>query len=110
MWLDHFDIVPNYHQWMEQKKAMEASTLLQSSATTWYIVQQSKEVKQNWQTLRSQLILNFVLQDLTQTALQQLQIMKQQPLEPLAEFAVKLNQLLLRADPTMSEKMKLFYL
>ena len=83
--------------------------LLQNVAATWY-VQQSKEVKQNWQTLRSQLILNFVLQDLTQTALQQLQIMKQQPLEPVAQFAVKLNQLLLRADPTISEKMKLFFL
>ena len=28
MWLDHFDIVANYHQWTEQKKAMEASMLL----------------------------------------------------------------------------------
>ena len=73
-------------------------------------VQQTEEVKQNWQTLRSQLIQNFAHQDVTQTALQQLQTMKQQPLEPVAQFAVKLNQLLLRADPTMSEKMKLFFL
>jgi hypothetical protein len=36
--------------------------------------------------------------------------LKQQPLEPVAQFAVKLNQLLSRADPVMLEKMKLFFL
>ncbi|MCO5605649.1 hypothetical protein L7F22_059832 [Adiantum nelumboides] len=30
--------------------------------------------------------------------------------KPVAQFAVKMNQLLLRADPTMSEEMKLFFL
>ena len=76
--------------------------LLQNVAATWY-VQQSEEVKKKWQTLLSQLV------DVTQTALQQLQTMKQQPLKPVAQFAVKLNQLFLRADLAMSEKIKLFF-
>ena len=87
---------------------MEASTLLQNVAATWN-VQQSEEVKQNRRTPRSQLIQNFAHQDITQTALQKLQTMKQQPFEPVAQFAVKLNQLLLRADPAMSGKMKLLF-
>jgi hypothetical protein len=55
------------------------------------------------------LIQNFAHQNITQTALRQLTSLKQQPSELVAQFVVKLNQLL-RADPAMSEEMKLFFL
>ncbi|MCO5574434.1 hypothetical protein L7F22_028219 [Adiantum nelumboides] len=48
--------------------------------------------------------------NVTQTALQQLNALKQHQHEPVAQFAIKMNHLLLRADPAMSEEMKLFFL
>ena len=62
------------------------------------------------ESLKPQLIQSFANQNVTQTALQQLQVIKQQQNEPVAQFAVRFNQLLLRAGPTMSEDMKLFFL
>ena len=88
---------------------MEIRTLLENVAATWFI-QQPEHIKQDWHTIKVQLIQNFAQQNITQTALQQLQSLKQQQHEPVAQFAVKLNQLFLRADPTMSEEMKLFFL
>ncbi|KAH7292328.1 hypothetical protein KP509_29G062100 [Ceratopteris richardii] len=78
-------------------------------SATWFI-QQPEEIKVDWPSLKTLLIQNFAHQNITQTALQQLTSFKQQQLEPVAQFAVKLNQLLLWADPTMSEEMKLFFL
>ncbi|MCO5547114.1 hypothetical protein L7F22_000556 [Adiantum nelumboides] len=109
MWLDHFEIVSSYHNWSEERKAMEVHTLLEDVAATWFI-QQQEDIKGNWQVLKALLIQNFAHQNITQTALQQLNALKKQQLEPVAQFAVKMNQLLLRADPTMSEDMKLFFL
>ncbi|MCO5582964.1 hypothetical protein L7F22_036867 [Adiantum nelumboides] len=108
-WLDHFQNVATYQSWSTNKQAMEASTLLEGVASTWYI-QQSQEVKQDWHILKSMLIQDFAHNNITETALQQLKSLKQQHQEPVAQFAVKMTQLLLRADPTMSEEMKLFFL
>ena len=108
-WLDHFENIASYHQWSEERKALEVRTLFENVAATWFI-QQQEDTKRNWSALKSILIQNFAHQNMTQTALQQLQVLKQQLSEPVAQFAVKLNQLLLRADPTMSEEMKLFFL
>ena len=52
----------------------------------------------------------FTNNDVTQTTLQQLDTLRQQPHEPVAQFAVKLKQLLLRVDPHMKETMKLYFL
>ena len=109
MWLDHFENVASYHQWDDRRKALEVRTLLENVAATWFI-QQQEEVKQNWSEVKRKLIQNFANQDVTQTALQQLQSLRQQQHEPVPQFAIKLNQLLMRADPTMSEEMKLFFL
>ena len=109
MWLDHLENVAGYHLWTDDRKAMEVRTLLDNVAATWYI-QQPDATKANWQLLKAALIQSFAHQNIMQTALQQLTSLKQQPSEPVAQFAVKLNQLLLRADPAMSEEMKLFFL
>ncbi|KAH7365316.1 hypothetical protein KP509_18G020500 [Ceratopteris richardii] len=66
---------------------MEAHILFKHLAATW-ITQQPEQIK----------------------ALPQLTMLKQQQLEPVAQFAIKLNQLLLRADPMILEEMKLFFL
>lgn len=108
-WLDHFDNVASYHNWLDDRKAMEARTVFEGVAATWFI-QQPEEVKFNWGMLKALLIQNFAHQNITQTALHQLTSLKQQQFEPVAQFTVKLNQLLLRADPAMSEEMKLFFL
>ncbi|MCO5605650.1 hypothetical protein L7F22_059833 [Adiantum nelumboides] len=50
-WLDHFDNVASYHHWSEERKAMEARTVLEGVAATWFI-QQSDEVKGNWHLLK----------------------------------------------------------
>ena len=102
MWLDH-------HFWRDDRKAMEVRTVLDNVAATWYI-QQPDATKSNWQLLKAAVIQNFAHQNITQTALQQLTSLKQQPSEPVAQFAVKLNQLLLCADPAMSEEMNFFFL
>ncbi|MCO5561146.1 hypothetical protein L7F22_014767 [Adiantum nelumboides] len=54
--------------------------------------------------------LSFAHENITQTALQQLNALCQQQHEPVNQFAVKMNQLLLRANAAMSEEMKLFFL
>ncbi|KAI5054251.1 hypothetical protein GOP47_0030856 [Adiantum capillus-veneris] len=59
--------------------------------------------------LKALLIKKFAHENITQTTLQQLTALKQQRLELVAQFAVRLNQLLLRVDPMMSEQMKLFF-
>ena len=88
---------------------MEVWTLLDNVAATWFM-QQSKESKGDWQTLKAMLIKNFSHQNITRTTLQQLQTLRQQQSEPITQFAIKLNQLLLRADTKMLEEMKLFFL
>lgn len=109
MWLDHFENVSSYHNWSEERKAMEVRMLLEGVAATWFI-QQQEYIKRDWHVLKALLIPNFTHQNITQTALQQLNALKQQQFEPVAQFAVKMTQLLLRADPTKSEDMKLFFL
>ncbi|MCO5566621.1 hypothetical protein L7F22_020298 [Adiantum nelumboides] len=96
--LDYFDNVASYHGWSDDRKAMEART------------QQAEDMKGDWGMLKSLLIQNFAHQNISQSTLQQLHALKQHQLEPVAQFAVKMNQLLLCADPSMSEEMKLFYL
>ncbi|MCO5578637.1 hypothetical protein L7F22_032481 [Adiantum nelumboides] len=108
-WIDHFDNVAGYHQWVDDRRAMEARTLLKGVAATWF-VQQPVDVKGDWNLLETLLIQNFAHQNIMQTTLQQLKTLCQQQHQPVAEFAVKLNQLLLRVDATMSEEMKLFFL
>ena len=46
---------------------------------------------------------NFAYHDSTQPALQQLETIKQQQHEPVTQFAIRLQQLLTRANPTMPE-------
>ena len=108
-WLDHFDNVASYHEWHDERKALELRTVLEHVAATWFI-QQPEEIKQNWTYLREQLIQHFANNDVTQTALQQLNNLRQQAHEPVAQFAVKMKQLLLRVDPNMKETMKLYFL
>ena len=109
IWLDHFENVASYHAWMDHLKALETRTFMDNVAATWFL-QLPEEAKNNWSTIKTQLIQSFAHQNITQTALQQLTTLKQQQLEPVAQFVVKLNQLLLRANPTMSKEMKLFFL
>ena len=78
-------------------------------AATWFI-QQHEEIKRDWPYLHEQLVQQFANNDVTQTTLQQLDTLRQQPHEPVAQFAVKLKQLLLRVDPHMKETMKLYFL
>lgn len=94
---------------LKNAKAMEVRMLLEGVAATWFI-QQQEYIKRDWHVLKALLIQNFTHQNITQTALQQLNALKQQQFEPVAQFAVKMTQLLLRADPTKSEDMKLFFL
>ena len=108
-WLDHFDNVASYHQWDDPRKALEARTLFENIAATWFI-QQDDTTKNNWHLIKEKLVENFANQDIAQTALHQLQHLRQQTSKPIAQFGVKLNQLLLRVDPAMSDKMKLFLL
>ena len=108
-WLDHFDNVVGYHQWSDDKKALELRTVLENVAATWFI-QQPEEVKQDWSYLHEQLVQHFANNDITQTNLQQLGNMRQQTHEPVAQFVVKLKQLLLRVDPNMKETMKLYFI
>ena len=89
-WLDHFDNVVGYHQWSDDKKALELRTVLENVATTWFI-QQPEEVKQDWSYLREQLVQHFANNDITQTTLQQLGNMRHQTHEPVAQFAVRLK-------------------
>ena len=53
---------------------------------------------------------NFAYHDSTQPALQQLETIKQQQHEPVTQFAIRLQQLLNRANPTIPQSMKLFFL
>lgn len=76
----------------------------------WNLLKQSNEVKFNWNLLKQLLIQNFAHQNVTQSALQQLNALTQKIHEQVAQFSVKMNQLLLRADPSMSEEMKLYFL
>ena len=99
-WLDHFEMVASYHQWSETRKALEMRTLLEGIATTWFI-QQREEAKNNWPILKSFMIGNFAHHDSTETALQQLETIKQQQHEPVTQFAVWLQQLVTLTNPTM---------
>ena len=108
-WLDHFDNVASYHEWHEERKALELRTVLEHVAITWFI-QQPEEIKLNGTYLREQLIQYFANNDVTQIALQQLNNLRQQAHEPVSQFAVKMKQLLVRVDPNMKESMKLYFL
>ena len=81
-WLDHFDNVAECHQWSDEHKALEARTLYENIAATWFM-QQDVVTKQNWAMIRGKLVENFAHQDVAQTALQQLQNLRQQHLEPV---------------------------
>ena len=108
-WLDHFDMISSYHKWFDGRKALEVRTLLKNVATTWY-VQQASEVTENWGILRDFLVQNFAHQNSAHTTLQQLETLRQQVHEPVGQFGVRLNQLLVRADPTMPKHVKVFFL
>ncbi|MCO5568698.1 hypothetical protein L7F22_022397 [Adiantum nelumboides] len=43
-WLDHFENVATYHQWHDEREAMEVRTLLEGVAATW-LIQHSKQIK-----------------------------------------------------------------
>ena len=86
-WLDHFEMVASYHQWPEERKALEMRTLLEGIAATWFI-QQTEESKNDWSILKSLMIGNFAHHDSTQTTLQQLETIKQQQHEPVTQFAI----------------------
>ena len=107
-WLGHFDNVASYHEWHDQRKALELRTVLEHVAITWFI-QQPEEIKLNGTYLREQLI-HFANNNVTQIALQQLNNLRQQAHELVALFAVKMKQLLVRVDPNMKESMKLYFL
>ena len=81
-------------------------TLLEGIATTWFI-QQTEEAKNNWLILKSLMIRNFARHDSTQTALQQLETIKQEQYEPVTQFSIQLQQLITWANPTMPVSMKL---
>ncbi|KAI5068775.1 hypothetical protein GOP47_0017120 [Adiantum capillus-veneris] len=108
-WLDHFENVAGYHNWDNECRAHELRTVLEGVAAAWF-VQQGENVKHSWSLLKQLLLQSFAHQNVTQTALQQLNSLRQQHTEPVAHFAVKLNQLFLCADPSMSEEMKLYFL
>jgi hypothetical protein len=82
---------------------------LDGVATTWFI-QQKDHTKGDWPTIKVKLIENFTHQDVTCTTLHQLQHMCQQTNELVAQFGLKINRLLLQADPKMLEEMKLYFL
>ena len=65
---------------------------------------------ENWVILRDLLVQNFSHQNAAQTGLQQLKMLQLQAHEPVGQFVVRLNQLLVRAKPTMLEHVKLFFL
>ena len=69
-WLDHFEMLSNYHQWFDVRKVLEVRTLLENVAAPWY-VQQTSEVIDNWVILWDLLVQNFVHQNSAQTTLQQ---------------------------------------
>ena len=73
-------------------------------------MQQANEVTENSVILRDLLVQNFAHQNPTQMAMQQLETLQQQAHEPVGQFGVRLNELLVRADPTMPEHVKLFFL
>ena len=108
-WLDHMENIAGYHDWSDARKARELRTLLDGVAATWFL-QQDDSIKNNWHQLREKLIENFAHKNAMHSALQQLHTLKQQLHEPVASFAVKVHQLLTRADPNMSEDMKLYFL
>ena len=83
--------------------------MLEHVATTWFI-QQPEEIKQNWAYLREQLIQHFANNDVTQKTLQQLNNLRQQAHELVAQFVVIMKQLFLHVDPNMKETMKLYFL
>ena len=68
-WLDHFDLVVGYHDWNDERKALELQSVLEHLAATWFI-QQSKEIKNDWHYLREKLIQHFANNDVTQSTLQ----------------------------------------
>ncbi|KAI5072698.1 hypothetical protein GOP47_0012804 [Adiantum capillus-veneris] len=74
-WLDHFDNVAGYHQWSDDRRAMEARTLFEGVGATWF-VQQPVDVKGDWNLLKALLIQNFAHQNITRTTIQQLKTLR----------------------------------
>ena len=70
-WLDHFDLVVGYHDWNDERKALELRIVLEHVAAMWFI-QQLEEIKNVWHYLREQLIQHFTNNDVMQSTLQQL--------------------------------------
>ena len=68
-WLDHFDLIAGYHDWNDERKALELRTVLEHVATTWFI-QQPEEIKNDWHYLWEQLIQHFANNNVTQSTLQ----------------------------------------
>ena len=101
MWLDYFENIASNHRWPEHRKALEAHTLFENVVATW-LIKQEDYVKEVWLSSKHELIQNFAHNNVIETAPQQF--------EPVAQFAVKIKQVFLRADPKMSKKMKLFLL
>ena len=95
-------MVASYHQWPKTRKALGMQTLLEDIAKTWFI-QQIEEAKNNWTILKSLMLGNFAHHDSTQTALQQLETIKQQQHHPVTQFSIRLQQLLTRANPKINE-------
>ena len=85
--MDHFENVAGYHEWDDGQKALELRTVLEHVVATWFFLQ-PEEIKRNWPYLHEQLVQQFANNDVTQTALQQLDTLRQQPHEPVAQFAV----------------------
>ena len=108
-WLDHIEMISNYHRWSNVRKGLEVHTLLENVVATGYI-QQAREMTENWVILRDLLIQNFTHQILAQVALQKLEMLPQQARELVSRFGVRLNQLLIHPNPTMFEHVKLFFL
>ncbi|MCO5550275.1 hypothetical protein L7F22_003756 [Adiantum nelumboides] len=60
-WLDHFDNVDGYRQWSADRRTMEARTLFEGVAATWF-VQQSADVKGDWNCLKINLAVQEMLE------------------------------------------------
>ena len=67
-WLDHFDNVASYHEWYDERKALELLTVLEHVVASTFI-QQPEEIKQNWTYLHEQLMQHFTNNNATQLAL-----------------------------------------
>lgn len=107
-WLDDFNRVAEFNDWDDSRKLRHVYFSLEESARIWFVNNERKMT--SWPEFRRRLLKTYGSEERKEKAEQALQSRAQKPNESVAMFVEDMSFLFRRADPEMSEAVKVRHL